>query len=180
MDEKGVSAHYVPMKHIYSQFVAAIALSFAVSVGAACAQQGTPEAQDGQTEGEHWLDRPQTPGDWSYVDEPSESLALFGDANPVHLFVLRCDKETQQIGIARRGESDGDLLLLVRTETAERTLTASKVPDYGLVAASLPASDPLLDAMAITKGRFAVEVEGMEPLYIPAWAEVTRVIEDCR
>ncbi|MDX1704632.1 MAG: hypothetical protein R3235_10110, partial [Altererythrobacter ishigakiensis] len=63
---------------------------------------------------------------------------------------------------------------------AERLLNASEVPGYGLVAANLPANDPLLDAMAITKGRFAIEVEGMEPLYIPAWAEVTRVIEDCR
>ena len=39
---------------------------------------------------------------------------------------------------------------------------------------------PLLDAMAITRGRFAVEVEGEPGLYVPAWAEVTRVIEDCR
>ena len=163
------------MKHIYSQFIAALSLSFAACVGVAFAQPAESESQS-----EHWLDRPQTPGEWSYIDEPSESLGLFGNANPVHLLVLRCDKETRQIGIARRGDSDGDLLMLVRTETAERTLTASKVPDYGLVAANLPATDPLLDAMAITKGRFAIEVEGMEPLYIPAWAEVTRVIEDCR
>ncbi len=45
---------------------------------------------------------------------------------------------------------------------------------------SLNPRDPLLDAMAITRGRFAVEVEGETPLYLPAWAEVTRVIEDCR
>ncbi|MGE5953581.1 MAG: hypothetical protein ACM308_08200 [Qipengyuania vulgaris] len=39
---------------------------------------------------------------------------------------------------------------------------------------------PLLDAMALTKGRFAVETPGLPTLYLPAWAEVTRVIEDCR
>ncbi|MEL6878174.1 MAG: hypothetical protein AAGL68_08770 [Pseudomonadota bacterium] len=49
-----------------------------------------------------------------------------------------------------------------------------------LVAAELDANDPLLDAMAITKGRIAVETAGMPTLYLPAWAEVTRVIEDCR
>jgi hypothetical protein len=45
---------------------------------------------------------------------------------------------------------------------------------------TIPARDPLLDAMAFSKGRFAVEVTGGAPLYVPAYPEVTRVIEDCR
>ena len=49
-----------------------------------------------------------------------------------------------------------------------------------IVAADLEPSDTLLDAMAITKGRFSVEVEGTDTLYLPAWVEVSRVIEDCR
>ena len=44
----------------------------------------------------------------------------------------------------------------------------------------LAPDDPLLDAMAITKGRFAVAAPGEPTLYLPAWAEVSRVIEDCR
>ena len=47
-------------------------------------------------------------------------------------------------------------------------------------AAGLPARDPLLDAMAFSKGRFAVEVAGLPTLYLPSWIEVSRVIEDCR
>jgi len=33
--------------------------------------------------------------------------------------------------------------------------------------------------MALSKGRFAVETQGLETLYVPAWPEMTRVIEDC-
>ena len=40
--------------------------------------------------------------------------------------------------------------------------------------------DPLLDAMAVTRGRFAVETTGLSTLYLPPWAEVTRAIESCR
>ena len=171
------------MKHMYLQMVAGLAATFTIGSSTACAQQQDDSA-DGAIiqEATHlsWNDEPQTPGTWTYVDEPTESLGLFGDSDPVHLFVLRCNKETREIGLARRGSSEGELMMRVRTETGDRLLTAAQVPGYGLVAANIPANDPLLDAMAITKGRVAIEVEGMEPLYIPAWAEVTRVIEDCR
>lgn len=129
---------------------------------------------------DNWMDAPQTPGDWQYVNEPSESLALFGDANPVHLFVIRCDKQTRQVGIARRGETSAPIPMRVLTETSQRVLSASQVPDFGLIAATVQGNDPLLDAMAISKGRFAVEMDGFAILYIPAWPEVSRVIEDCR
>jgi len=66
----------------------------------------------------------------------------------------------------------------VLTETTSRVLDAA--PDGGSVAAVLPARDPLLDAMAFSKGRFAVEVAGLPTLYLPSWIEVSRVIEDCR
>jgi hypothetical protein len=52
--------------------------------------------------------------------------------------------------------------------------------DPSSLVARLAAGDRLLDAMAYTKGRFAVEAGGMEALYVPAWPEVVRVIDDCR
>jgi len=45
---------------------------------------------------------------------------------------------------------------------------------------SLPSNLSLLDAMALSKGKFAIGAEGMAPLTLPSWAEVSRVIEDCR
>ena len=44
----------------------------------------------------------------------------------------------------------------------------------------LAASDPLIEAMGYSRGRFIVETAPLPPLVVPAWAEVLRVAEDCR
>ena len=59
--------------------------------------------------------------------------------------------------------------MTIRTSSTART-----------VSGTLPASDPLIDAMGYSRGRFIVETPGAPPLVIPAWAEVLRVAEDCR
>ena len=93
---------------------------------------------------------------------------------------MRCDVSARSIVLARAGQSSASQMI-VRTESQTRALPAS-VANSGLpaVEARLPAADRLLDAMALSKGRFAVEVAGTPTLYLPSWAEVTRVIEDCR
>ena len=68
--------------------------------------------------------------------------------------------------------------MTVRTETVDRALALQS--QGSAAGAELNPRDPLLDAIALTRGRFAIEVPGQQPLYLPAWAEVTRVIEDCR
>ena len=69
----------------------------------------------------------------------------------------------------------------VLTEFQDRALDAVPVrSDPATIVARVPARDPLLDAMAFSKGRFAIEIAGLPTLYAPSWAEVTRVIEDCR
>lgn len=40
--------------------------------------------------------------------------------------------------------------------------------------------DAAFDRIAFSRGRFAVEVPGAAPIAVPGWAEVSRVIEDCR
>jgi len=160
--------------------IAAVPLVSLVSVAACANDAQSPPANEVEPVYASYLDAPQTPGTWVYVSEPGESLGLFGIPDPVHPFVIRCDTQTKRIGLARRSKREGPLTMVVQTETTMRQLVANAVPGYGLVAAELDAADPLLDAMAITKGRFAIGVEGERTLYIPAWAEVTRVIEDCR
>ncbi len=59
------------------------------------------------------------------------------------------------------------------------SVAADGDPPHG-VSASLPANDPLLDAIGFSRGRFVVEQAGTPPLVLPAWAEVERVVEDCR
>ena len=129
-----------------------------------------------------WIDQPQTPGDWRYVVEPGETLAAFGTPDAIRL-VIGCNLATRKIAIVRAASAPlrDELVMRISTETASRPLMArpaSGEPSRVLV--TLDARDPLLAAMAITRGRFAVEVEGEPGLYVPAWAEVTRVIEDCR
>lgn len=138
-----------------------------------------------------WLDAPQTAGDWSYRTRAAgggvASFGRFGVTSDEPLFTMTCERDTRAILLARTGSSTGATTarMVVRTETLTRTLAASGTRPTAsgrgaATVARLVASDRLLDAMALTKGRFAIEVDGREPLYIPSWAEVTRVIEDCR
>jgi hypothetical protein len=69
-------------------------------------------------------------------------------------------------------------VVTIRSETATSTLQASAADRE--LSAAIAAGDPLLDAMALSKGKFAVETAGLPPLFLPSWAEVSRVIEDCR
>ena len=68
--------------------------------------------------------------------------------------------------------------MTVRTSSTARSLSAGAGTDGA--SASLPASDPLVDAMGYSRGRFIVETAPLPPLVVPAWAEVLRVAEDCR
>jgi hypothetical protein len=122
-----------------------------------------------------WRDAPATPGDWSSQAEPP--AAQFGQG----LFSVRCLAKGQVIRIERAGTTPGAAPMTISTTSLSRTLTATPVADLpGVVAASLQPRDTLLDAMVFSRGRIAVEVAGMAPLYIPAWPELARVVEDCR
>lgn len=128
------------------------------------------------------MDAPRTPGDWTYSDSGAFSYAAYG-INPSHTqFGMRCDKARHIVSLGRTTGSTGPLPMKVLTETITRLFTATPLQtvDEHIVRAELPAADSFLDAMALSKGRFAVEVAGEPTLYIPSWPEVTRVIEDCR
>jgi hypothetical protein len=68
--------------------------------------------------------------------------------------------------------------MTIVTQTQTRAFNATA--QSGVVSVALQSRDPLLDAMAFSRGRFAVEVTGWPTLYVPSWTEVSRVIEDCR
>lgn len=144
------------------------------------ATQAPPPPQITLPPADNWIDRPQTPGDWSYAGSGAGgSMAVYGSRATEGVFSLRCEPAQRRIVLARTGAGAGPLV--IRTETVSRALDArASGGELPRIEAELAASDPLLDAMAITRGRFAVEVPGTPGLYLPAWAEVTRVIEDCR
>ena len=182
------------MKPIYAYLGGALALSFTI---AACvpAPDSTPAPTPSPTPvasapapmpptpppAENWIDNPRTPGDWAYRAEADGGIALYGERASEALFSIDCDRGSGRVTLTRSGRGAPPTAMTIRTETTDRTLaaraTGSQLPS---VTTSLAASDPLLDAMAITRGRFAVETPGLSTLYLPPWAEVTRVIEDCR
>jgi len=123
-----------------------------------------------------WRDRPASPGTWRYAVAAGGSVAEFGRPGAPADAALRCDRAGGRVLLVRAGAAAGPLT--VRTGTATRTLPATAAATGA--AAAIPANDRLLDAMAFSRGRFALEAAGVAPLSLPAWAEVGRVIEDCR
>jgi len=103
-----------------------------------------------------------------------KSVARFGGGT----LALRCDQPGTTVTMLRSGSFSGRIPVTILTQHTTRTLTGIGEP--GALAITLPARDPLLDAMAFSRGRFAVEVSGLPTLYVPSWPEVSRVIEDCR
>ncbi|RNJ63348.1 MAG: hypothetical protein EDM03_02720 [Porphyrobacter sp. IPPAS B-1204] len=131
-----------------------------------------------------WIDAPLTPGAWIYQDfgPGNGKRSLFSDPDNTYYFSLSCatGPDGVQVQFDRTGTpSKRYLEMTIRTETAQRALTGERFGSQ-MIIAGVPASDPLLDAMALSKGRFAVEVEGEATLILPSYAEVSRVIEDCR
>jgi hypothetical protein len=120
------------------------------------APQSRPEPPPPVAPEQDWRDLELSPGGWSY----GEGEARFPG------FSLRC--EQGRITVSRGGASGP---VRVRTTYGERTLPAG---------GALAASDPLFDEMAFSRGRFTVEAQGQPMLIIPAWAEVSRLVEDCR
>jgi hypothetical protein len=115
-----------------------------------------------------WRDWPITPGDWRYAG----GAASFGTGS-IPLLSLRCDAGA--IALTRAGTATS---ATVRASTTARTLPMTSGSNGSV--ARLPATDPLLDAIGFSRGRFVVESPGAAPLVVPANAEILRVIEDCR
>ena len=71
--------------------------------------------------------------------------------------------------------------MIVATSSTQRRVIVRTHPASPLMlTAEIPAKDPLLDAMAFSRGRFAIMLDGQAPLIVPSWVEVTRVVEACR
>lgn len=161
------------MKPLYRKFAGALALTIGATLTTATPLSATSAQQD------HWLDEARTPGDWLYSQNVSESRAQYMGAGGA-LFSITCKFASRQTQLDRPVSAARAGMMRIRTETGDRVFNATPMPSANTNSVTLSARDPLLDAMAITKGRFAVEMEGAPTLYLPSWTEVTRVIEDCR
>jgi hypothetical protein len=111
---------------------------------------------------------PLTAGSWLYRPTASGSESRFGTR-----FLISCNRASRTVAIQRLDSATSSVgPLVIATDTLARTLPAG--------GASLRANDPLLDAIAFSRGRFIVTGDGGEMLVLPAWPEAARSIEDCR
>jgi hypothetical protein len=128
-----------------------------------------------------WRDWPLTPGTWAWRRDARGSIALFGAAGADAELTLRCDRERGRIYLSRRGAAVGPAQLTVRTSSTLRSLAMAPTggtPAY--LAAEFGPRDSLLDAIGYSRGKVVVEGAGLPTLVVPAWAEILRVVEDCR
>ena len=123
-------------------------------------------------QGSDWRDWPLTPGDWTWRREPTGSVAQFGTAGAARL-TLRCNTGRRQVVLTVSGATPTPLT--VRTTSVTRSLA---LQPGGAIA--LASTDALLDAMAFSRGRFVIEQAGTPALVLTPYAEIGRVIEDCR
>jgi len=119
------------------------------------------------------------PGSWAYAATADGSEAVFFDANNNAQLRLRCSRSTRRVTLSKPGTAPV-ATLDVWSSTRSKSLAASFDPATARVNAVVANWDPLLDALAYSRGRFAVAVPGQQPLVVPAWADISRVIEDCR
>jgi hypothetical protein len=157
------------------------AAAYAILAGlAACAPKPAPQAAPAPLkvtlppppappQAPDWRDLPLSPGDWTYAAAPGGSRAMFGGG----LFSVRCDAARREVELARIAAGAGTMAITTSYGTRSLPVAAEGV-------ARLQAADPLLDQMAFSRGRFTIEVEGLERLVVPAWPEPARVVEDCR
>ena len=106
---------------------------------------------------------PLASGQWSYVATATGSEARYDG-----YLLIRCDRSTRTVTVMRPGVAPG--VVTVITDTTTRNLPAG---------GRLLANDPILDAIAFSRGRFIV-VGGGATLAIPSWPEAARSNEDCR
>jgi hypothetical protein len=127
-----------------------------------------------------WRDAPRSPGDWSWQSKAGRSVALYGAPRVPGsgAFALGCNPATRNFVIAVKPTAAPPSLITITTTSLRRALTV--VREGAEVVTNLPADDPLIDAMAFSRGRFMVEMPGNAPLYLPSWPEISRVAEDCR
>ncbi len=137
-----------------------------------------------------WRDWPIAAGDWRYAANATATTASFGQTGQSALLVVQCALATRQVAIQRLVTDPA--ASVAEPMTVNTSFGAAQWPVAALAPAADPASEPAyvvatrasadeaLDRIAFSRGRFTIEVPGAAPLAVPTWAEISRVIEDCR
>ena len=126
-----------------------------------------------------WRTGPLAAGSWDYRGLADGSEAVFTDARVTPRVVVKCSRATRVVTLALASAVPGTAITLATTET-QRILPASFNAQTSQITAQIAGNDAILDAVAFSRGRFALSIVGGATLVVPAWPEVARSIEDCR
>ena len=118
-------------------------------------------------------------GSWIYSATADGSEATFENSTGRPQLTIRCTRSTRRVAILKN-VATASPSIWVWTSSQTRSLPASYDAASARVVAELGAYDPFLDAMAASRGRIGFSTSGLAALVIPPWADVARVIEDCR
>jgi hypothetical protein len=118
-------------------------------------------------------------GSWSYAATTDGSEARFADASGNPQLWIHCTRATRQLSIGKPASAAAPFLN-VWTSSMTRSVPSSFNPATGRLTIALTANDPLLDAIASSRGHIGFSVGAQPPLVVPPWPEPSRVIEDCR
>ena len=118
------------------------------------------------------------PGNWAYAANADGSEAVFADANNQPQLSLRCVRSIRRVVVSKPATAAAPTLS-VWSSTATKTFPATYDAGTARVTAQIANWDPILDAVAFSRGRFAVATNA-QPLVVPSWSDISRIVEDCR
>ena len=119
------------------------------------------------------------PGSWTYAPASDGSEAVFTNAAGSPQLWAHCTRTTRRVTFARPAAAAAPFLN-VWTSSLTRSVGSAFNPATGRLTIDLANYDPLLDAIVSSHGRVGFTVGTQPPLVVPPWAELARVIEDCR
>ncbi len=125
-------------------------------------------------------------GNWTYAATADGSEATFSNPSALPQLSIRCTRVTRRITVAKPATAAAPFMY-VWTSSAVRSVPASFNPLTNRISIEVTSNDPLLDALAFSRGRIGVIVPQSAgataqsvQLVVPAWPEIARVVEDCR
>lgn len=118
-------------------------------------------------------------GNWTYAATPEGSEASFASTSGSPQLFVHCMRATRRVSIAKAANAAAPILN-VWTSSLTRSVPSSYNPATARLTIDLANYDPILDAIATSRGRIGFSVGSEPPLVLPAWAEAAHVIEDCR
>jgi hypothetical protein len=117
-------------------------------------------------------------GNWTYAPMSDGSQATFTNASGQPLLTIRCTRSMRRVALLKPGAPSP--AMWVWTSSQSKSLPATYDGTAARVTTNLGAYDPLLDAIASSRGRIGISTSGLAALVVPPWPDVARVVEDCR